>query len=63
MGDSGASLWKTELGVSTVLGVHSYGVTDKYVTDNTGKICIEPSYSHKINHKDVLIWISENWAK
>ena len=55
MGDSGASLWKTELGVSTVLGVESYGVT--------ADICVKPSYSHKINHKDVLLWISENWVK
>ena len=61
MGDSGASLWKTELGVSTVLGVESYGVTGKYTSIEP--ICIEPSYSHKINHKDVLLWISEHWVK
>ena len=60
-GDSGAPVWKTKQNkektesVSTVLGVLSHGASHW--------TCTEPSWSHKINHKDVLMWISENWVK
>ena len=63
MGDSGSSFWKEDTikdnaeKVSTVIGVFSY-------MDITGyKICGDMSIAHKVAHKDILKWISENWEK
>ena len=59
-GDSGASVWKKETiegdaeEVSTVLGVVSYF---------QGSNCGEISIAHKVAHKDILKWISQNWKK
>ena len=60
MGDSGGSYWKTKTpegeaeSVSTVLGVASYIPNGK---------CGDLSIAHKVNHKDILKWISQNWEK
>ena len=59
-GDSGSSYWKREENgdgtesVSTVLGVVSYIIGGK---------CNDYSFAHKVAHKDILKWISENWKK
>ena len=45
--------------VSTVLGVNSY--SGSYLGEK--QKCDGASIAHKIAHKDVLKWISENWVK
>ena len=61
MGDSGSSFWKEDTindeKVSTVLGVNSYFPTKFY------KLCGDISIAHKVAHKDILKWISQNWEK
>ena len=60
MGDSGGSLWKTDTpageteSISTVLGVASYIPSNK---------CGDLSIAHKVGHKDILMWISQNWEQ